>query len=149
MSQMTKRMRDQLNDIALARTGQKKTKLGYTKVQLAAVAAVTARLEEGLRPQLAREDFPSFFTQMARSQMARLYADIAKRNADLLVQARAYSTRAPVAGYDLTVDPLDDIQKDCISRADDMVATLKFGAYPRIMPNRDLDFGVIRCSGTI
>ena len=63
--------------------------------------------------------------------------------------AAMYSTRAPVAGYDLIVDPLDDIQKDCISRADDMVATLKFGAYPRIMPIRDLHFGVIRCSGTI
>lgn len=148
MSRMTKRMRDQLNDITMARR-KKEGKPTYSKAQLAAVAAVTARLEEGLRPQPAREDFTSFFTQTVRSQARRLYADIAKRNTNMLVQVRAYSTRAPVAGYDLTVDPLDDIQKDCISRADDMVATLKFGAYPRIMPNRDLDFGVIRCSGTI
>lgn len=64
------------------------------------------------------------------SQMNRLYADIAKRNADLLAQTRMYSTRVPVAGYDLAVDPLDDIQKDCMRRADDMVDALRYTIFP-------------------
>lgn len=60
MSRMTKRMRDQLNDIAMARR-KKEGKRSYSDADLAAVATVTARLEEGLRPQPAREDFTLFF----------------------------------------------------------------------------------------
>lgn len=148
MSRMTKRMRDQLDDITKARR-KKEGKRSYSDADLAAVAAVTARLGEGLRPPLDSYDFSSVFAQTVRLQMVRFYADIAKRNADLLAQTRMYSARVPVAGYDLVVDPLDDIQKDCMRRADDMIDALKYTVYPRITVDRGLDFGVIKCSNVV
>lgn len=71
MPRMTKLLRDQLDDIAKARDHKAGRHPRYSKAELAAVAKVTARLQEGLKPPELEWDFSGIVARVFSKSLAQ------------------------------------------------------------------------------
>lgn len=143
MTRMTKRLRDQLVDIEKARR-KKAGKRGYSDADLAAVRAVTARLQEGLKPR--RPAFDSATLQSLLSQHMTVWS----KHLAAQITAPSYykNLNAIKINKPQGVLILDDLHMAPIlgpgPDRDDMVDVFRYAAFPTAVIDRGADFGVVR-----
>lgn len=103
MPWMTQRQRDQLNDIAMARR-KKEGRTAEDEARRAAVAAVTARLAEGLdpRPQVDSEFLWKHFQKTLSRSKSHLAAQVNAYNKALLAAQVNACTKAFVVDSSTT-----------------------------------------------
>lgn len=148
MTRLTKRLRDQLVDIEKARR-KKAGKRHYSDADLAAVRAVTARLEEGLKPKRPAFD-PSILqatvTQMSALWAKQMQAQIARPSIFENLTGTTQANKPRLTGKYPGTLILDDLSMAPIlgpgPDRDDMVDALRYASFP-IVIDRGADFGVM------
>lgn len=154
MTRLTKRLRDQLVDIEKARR-KKEGKRNYSDAELAAVRAVTARLEEGLKPKR-----PAFDSSILQAMVSQQMAAWAKQMAAQVASASAYFkngavltagtiSRPRTTGKRADLLVLDDLRMAPLvgPDRDDMADALRYASFPIII-DRKADFDVMRMNIT-
>jgi len=148
MTRLTKRLRDQLVDIEKAQR-KKAGKRCYSDADLAAVRAVTARLEEGLKPKR-----PVFDSAVLQAMITQQVAAWTKQMAGQISNAPSYFKNGAVltagtinrprqTGKSLIPDDLHMVPILGPDR-DDMVDALRYAAFPTVVVDHSADFGVVR-----
>lgn len=157
MTRLTKRLRDQLVDIEKAQR-KKAGKRCYSDADLAAVRAVTARLEEGLKPKRPVFDsavLQAMITQQVAAWSKQMAAQISNapsyfKNGAVLTAGTINRPRQTGKRADLLV--LDDLHMAPIlgHDRDDMADAFRYAATTKfpVVIDRGADFGVMNVNIT-